>query len=175
MFACTYQTDPAITLVSPNADTHKRHLQLLIDNTRKAWVGQEDIWDERKLDKFFDNCAKEEAQSDDERTSYFYAIERSNRCIGIIGIHLSSYLIRNEFRYIVTMCYFTTTLTQIGIQILDMALTQFWKHNPSETVYMDVPVKNSTMSLIAKRLGFQQGYQHKYNQILYTRFTNRRR
>ena len=111
------------------------------------FVGNGEIWDKKKTQRFIDYCLQEERLEDYQRENYYYKIV-SNKLVGIIGFHtfigfkgyyLTIYLDPNEQG----KGYFSKSLNLLNDKIK--------KHKPKlKYIISLVNEKNSKMNIISR-------------------------
>jgi len=151
---------PNVTLINPHP---KKHGNSIFGITRDpyvmCWVANGCVWDYKKQNAFFNYCAKEVKEPDNVRTNYYHVVVLDGVCVGVIGIHKSTY--DKSLGNTPTLTIFLSKAVQgrgVGPTAMKMSLEMFWKKHPTTPVVIDVRTDNRWMLKALKKLGFSSKY-----------------
>jgi RimJ/RimL family protein N-acetyltransferase len=167
---------PQISLVPPRLADHGAELRAIVSQPSvMSWVADGRVWDARRLERFFDHCATEEAQDVAGRENYYHVVMASGRCVGVVGIHPATYDIRERGNGFLTIFLSPHVSGRgVGPQAVADALADYWAHRPNAVVYVDIRTDNSPMLRVAEKLALTRCKAHRIRQKLYYRFAARR-
>lgn len=141
-----------ITLVDPDRTLHYDLLKSITSDPEvMRTVGSGTIWDQSKLDDFFNTLQRDSTLSDTTRESYYYVIQTNGEPVGLVGIHPSTH---DTSQYAVTIIISKDFWGKgIAVQALNKILALYWQKFPFRSLINDMLTTDAKMFKVNEKMG----------------------